>query len=70
VAETRKVLTYITNARERGLAVIFITHNVHQVYMVADSYTVIRHGKNVGTYFKGQLSEDDIADLITGDRLA
>jgi simple sugar transport system ATP-binding protein len=68
VAETRKVLTYITNARERGLAVIFITHNVHQVYMVADSYTVIRHGKNVGTYFKGQLSEDDIADLITGDR--
>ena len=70
VAETRKVLTYITNARERGLAVIFITHNVHQVYMVADSYTVIRQGKNVGTYFKGQLSEDDIADLITGDRLA
>ncbi len=69
VAETRKVLTYITNARERGLAVIFITHNVHQVYMVADSYTVIRQGKNVGTYFKGQLSEDDIADLITGDRL-
>ncbi len=68
VAETRKVLTYITNARYRGLGVIFITHNVHQVYMVADSYTVIRHGRNVGTYFKGDLSEDDIADLITGDR--
>jgi simple sugar transport system ATP-binding protein len=69
VAETRKVLNYIKNARERGLAVIFITHNVHHVYMVADSYTVIRQGKNVGTYFKGQLSEDDIADLITGDRI-
>jgi simple sugar transport system ATP-binding protein len=68
VAETRKVLAYITNARERGLAVIFITHNVHHVYMLADSYTVIRHGKNVGTYTKGDLSEDDIADLITGDR--
>ncbi len=36
--------------------------------MVADSYTVIRHGRNVGTYFKGELTEDDIADLITGDR--
>jgi simple sugar transport system ATP-binding protein len=68
VAETRKVLTYITNARERGLGVIFITHNVHHVYMVADSYTVIRHGRQVGTYFKGELTEDDIADLITGDR--
>ncbi len=68
VAETRKVLTYISNARDRGLGVIFITHNVHHVYLVADSYTVIRHGKNVGTYSKGELSEDDIADLITGDR--
>lgn len=68
VAETRKVLHYIENARERGLAVIFITHNVHHVYMVADSYTIIRQGRSVGTYFKGDLSEDDIADLITGDR--
>lgn len=68
VAETRKVLSYIENARERQLAVIFITHNVHHVYMVADSYTIIRQGRNVGTYFKGELSEDDIADLITGDR--
>jgi simple sugar transport system ATP-binding protein len=68
VAETRKVLNYIENARERGLGVIFITHNVHHVYMVADSYTIVRHGRHVGTYFKGDLSEDDIADLITGDR--
>jgi len=70
VAETRKVLTYITNARERGLAVIFITHNVNHVYMVADSYTVIRQGKHVGTYRKGELTQDDIADLITGDRIS
>lgn len=68
VAETRKVLSYIDNARERQLAVIFITHNVHHVYMVADSYTIIRQGRCVGTYLKGELSEDDIADLITGDR--
>jgi len=70
VAETRKVLTYIASARDRGLAVIFITHNVHHVYMMADSYTVIRQGKNVGTYYKGELTEEDIADLITGDREA
>ena len=68
VAETRKVLSYIENARERNLAVIFITHNVHQVYMVADSYSIIRQGHNVGTYRKGELSEEDIADLITGAR--
>jgi simple sugar transport system ATP-binding protein len=70
VAETRKVLTYITNAKERGLAVIFITHNVGHVYLLADSYTIIRHGRHVGSYTRGELSQDDIADLITGDREA
>jgi len=68
VAETRKVLTYINSARDRGLGVIFITHNVGHVYMVADSYTIIRQGRVVGTYRKGELSQDDIADLITGER--
>jgi len=68
VAETRKVLTYIANAKEQGLSVIFITHNVHHVYQVADRYTIIRHGKKVGIYNKGELTLDDIADLIAGVR--
>jgi simple sugar transport system ATP-binding protein len=68
VAETRKVLKYIENAKARGLPVIFITLNVHHVYMMADAYTIIRHGEEVGTYQRGELSENDIADLITGQR--
>jgi len=68
VAETRKVLTYTLNAKERGLSVIFISHNVRHVYEVADAYTILRHGRKVGTYTKGELTEDDIADLITGER--
>lgn len=68
VAETRKVLNYIRNARASGLSVIYITHNVHHVYQVADRYTILRQGQLVGTYEKGDLSEDDIADLITGER--
>jgi ABC-type sugar transport system ATPase subunit len=50
--------------------VIFITHNVNHVHMVADSYTIIRHGQNVGTYYKGELTQEDIADLITGKRVS
>jgi simple sugar transport system ATP-binding protein len=68
VAETHKVLTYTLNAKERGLSVIFITHNIHHVYQVADAYTIIRHGKRVGTYAKAELTPDDIAALITGER--
>lgn len=68
VAETRKVLDHILEVKEKGLSVIFITHNVHHVYEVADAYTILRHGRKVGTYRKGELSVNDIADLITGAR--
>ncbi len=68
VAETRRVLEHILEVKEKGLSVIFITHNVHHVYEVADAYTILRHGKKVGTYRKGELSVNDIADLITGVR--
>ena len=68
VAESRKVLEYTRNAKERGLSVIFITHNVHHVMQNADRYTIIRHGQNVGTYEAEELGLDDIPDLITGDR--
>ncbi len=68
VAETRRVLDHILEVKEKGLSVIFITHNVHHVYEVADAYTILRHGKKVGTYKKGELSVNDIADLITGAR--
>lgn len=68
VAESRKVLEYTLNAKERGLSVIFITHNVHHVMQVADQYTIIRHGQNVGTYDHGGLTADDISALITGER--
>ena len=68
VGETHKVLTYTQNARERGLSVIFITHNVGHVYQVADRFTIIRRGHLVGTYTRDEVDEDDIADLITGER--
>lgn len=68
VKETGKVLSYIGSAKERGLPVIFITHNVNHIYQVSDSYTIIRQGQSVGTYLKGELSQQDIADLITGAR--
>ena len=68
VAETRKVLDYTLNAKERGMSVIFISHNVHHVMSVADRYTILRHAKKVGTYVKGDVSFDDISDLITAER--
>ena len=68
VAETEKVLHYTRSAKKRGLGVIFISHNINHVYQVADRYTILRHGKKVGDYEKAELTEKDIADIITGTR--
>jgi ABC-type sugar transport system ATPase subunit len=35
---------------------------------VADRYTILRHGRKVGTYLRDQVTFDDISDLITGER--
>jgi simple sugar transport system ATP-binding protein len=69
VGESHKVLTYTLNAKERGLSVIFITHNVGHVCAVADRYVIIRRGELVGSYDRSEVTEKDVADLITGERV-
>lgn len=39
------VLRYIVQARERGLAVIFITHNPHHAYPVGDRFLILKRGR-------------------------
>lgn len=68
VGETEKVLHYTLRAKEQGLAVIFISHNLHHVSKVADRYTIIRHGRKVGDYGRDALDESDLGAIITGER--
>lgn len=68
IAETEKVLHYTRQAKARGLAVIFISHNMHHVMQVADRYVVMRHGRKVAEYRQGELHEQDLSALITGER--
>ncbi|MEG2963150.1 MAG: sugar ABC transporter ATP-binding protein, partial [Janthinobacterium sp.] len=56
----------IYKARERGLSVIFITHNVHHAYPVGDSFTLLNRGKSLGTYTKETVSKDEVLDMMAG----
>ena len=66
VGETRKVLGYITAAREKGLSVIFITHNIHHVFEVADRLTVLSHGEKVGDFRRENVTLDEVAEMVMG----
>ena len=69
VEETRKVLLVIERLRERGLAVIVVSHNLHHVFSMADHITVMRGGRRVATVRRGDTTGDAIVGLITGTEL-
>lgn len=62
------VLRYIAQARDKGLGVIFITHNIHHAYPVGDRFTLLNRGKSVGTFAKGDISEMEVLDIMAGRR--
>lgn len=64
VRETRNVLKLIDHARERGLGVIYIDHNIEHVAPVADRIALLEHGRIVATFARGQKTVDELRDLI------
>jgi D-xylose transport system ATP-binding protein len=65
VAQTRQVLDLIKRLREQGLAVVLISHNLVDVFEVADRITVLRLGRNVGVYERAQTSQEEVVEAIT-----
>jgi simple sugar transport system ATP-binding protein len=68
VAQTSMVLKYIHLVRQKGLGVIFITHNVRHAYAAGDRFTVLNRGKTLGTYMKPEIPMDDLQNLMAGGK--
>lgn len=68
VAETAKVEELILKLKERGAAVLIVSHNMEQVFRVADRVTVLRRGTQVATHDVADVSHNDLVAMITGLR--
>jgi D-xylose transport system ATP-binding protein len=66
VAQTAQVLTLIKRLKERGLGVIVISHNMADIFEVADRIFVLRLGAEAGDFPVGQTDRDEIVSAITG----
>ena len=64
VKESMKVLEYVSRLKEEGISSIFVTHNIHHVYSVADRIVVLSHGRKVGDYLKDDISVDEIIQMV------
>jgi simple sugar transport system ATP-binding protein len=66
VKQAGVVLKYIVQARDRGLGVIFITHNPHHAYPVGDRFLLLKRGKSLGDFAKAEISRDELTRLMAG----
>jgi D-xylose transport system ATP-binding protein len=65
VAQTRQVLELVKRLGEQGLAVVLISHNLHDVFEVANRITVLRLGRDVGVYEREKTTQQEIVQAIT-----
>lgn len=66
VAQTRQVLNLIMRLKHQGLAVVVISHNLHDVFEVADRAVVMRLGRRAATFEIQQSTSEQIVAAITG----
>jgi simple sugar transport system ATP-binding protein len=66
VRQTANVLSTIDTVRKTGIGVVFITHNVRHAMAVGDRFTVLNRGKTLGTAQRGQITPEELQDMMAG----
>jgi D-xylose transport system ATP-binding protein len=65
VAQTRQVLDLVARLASQGLAVVLISHNLHDIFEVATRITVLRLGRNVAVYERAKTNQQEVVEAIT-----
>ena len=66
VKQSANVLRIVARARDKGVSVIFITHNVHHAYPIGDRFTLLNRGRSMGTFKKAEISRDEVLSMMAG----
>jgi D-xylose transport system ATP-binding protein len=69
VAQTRQVLDLVRRLADTGVGVVIISHNLHDVFEVADRISVLRLGQSVGVYKRVDTTQEEIVHAITAGEL-
>jgi D-xylose transport system ATP-binding protein len=69
VAQTRQVLDLVRRLAERDLGVALVSHNLHDVFEVADRITVLRLGQRVAVFERSATTQEEVVHAITAGKL-
>ncbi len=64
--DVAKIFVVLRRLRAEGLALLYISHRMHEIAEIADECTVFRNGRNVGTYRAGTKSDAEVVELMIG----
>lgn len=64
--EIEQLFQFITQIRQRGVAVVYISHHLNEVFRIADRVTVLRDGRNVATSEVAQTTQDQVIEWMVG----
>jgi D-xylose transport system ATP-binding protein len=70
VAQTRQVLDLVRRLGQQGLAVVIVSHNLHDVFEVADDITVLRLGEDVARFRTSATTQREVVEAITAGKLS
>ncbi|RME76742.1 MAG: sugar ABC transporter ATP-binding protein [Chloroflexi bacterium] len=70
VAQTRQVLDLVRRLADKGLGVILISHNLHDIFEVADRITVLRLGQKVAQFVASETTQQEVVHAITAGTLS
>lgn len=66
VRQSGIVLKYILAARDRGVAVVFITHNPHHAFLVGDRFYLLNRGRMIADFKRGKVELDELIQSMAG----
>ena len=66
VKQSGIVLRYVIQARDRGVGVIFITHNPHHAYPIGDRFVILNRGRLIASCAKSEIDRDDLIQMMAG----
>lgn len=64
--EAERLFALIAQAKSSGVGIIYITHRMNEIRMLADRVTVLRDGRVVGTRNVGEIGDDQLVEMMTG----
>jgi ribose transport system ATP-binding protein len=65
-SDVKKVFKVLKRLRDEGIALLYISHRMHEIAELADDCTVFRNGRNVASYQAGTKSDEEVVELMIG----